>query len=137
MAGKLSIVIVDDSKIALAQLQSIVGDIEGVEIVGSAADGLGAIREATTVKPDLVLMDIVMPEMDGLSALRILRVLHPEIRVAMVSSLGGSGTHAEEAFRLGAIQVIGKPYDRDQIESMIGDEIRMRDEAGQPAPPGD
>ncbi len=134
MADKLSIVIVDDSKIALAQLHSIIGDVDEVEIVGSAGDGLAAIREVATAKPDLVLMDIVMPEMDGLSALRILQVKHPEIRVAMVSSLGGSGTHAEEAFRLGASQVIGKPFDREQIELLLAEALRDRDAAVRSTP---
>lgn len=47
----------------------------------------------------------------------------------MVSSLGGSGTHAEEAFRLGAIQVMGKPFDAEQIESLISSEIYHRAQA--------
>lgn len=119
MADRLNVVIVDDSKIALAQLEGIVAELQGVQVVGSGQDGLEAIRAVAEGKPDLLLMDIVMPEMDGLSALRILSANHPELRVVMISSLGGSGNHAEEAFRLGAVQVIGKPFDRDQIESLL------------------
>lgn len=116
---KLSVVIVDDSKIALAQLETIIGDTDDVDIVGSAQEGLSAIRMVAEVRPDLLLMDIVMPEMDGLSALRIIRSNHPDLKVAMISSLGGSGNHAEEAFRLGAIQVIGKPFEREQLEALF------------------
>lgn len=128
MADKLKLLIVDDSKIALAQLRAIIDDIEGAEVVDTADNGLGAIQAAATHAPDLVLMDIVMPEMDGLSALRLLHAKNPNARVAMVSSLGGSGSHAEEAFRLGAVQVIGKPYDAEQIASLIASEIERRDE---------
>ncbi len=116
---KLSVVIVDDSRIALAQLESIINETEALVLVGSARDGLGAIRAVAEAKPDLLLMDIVMPEMDGLSALRIIRSNHPDLRVAMISSLGGSGIHAEEAFRLGAIQVIGKPFEREQLDALF------------------
>ncbi|MCP5040070.1 MAG: response regulator [bacterium] len=127
MADNLRLLIVDDSKIALAQLRAIIEDIDGVEIADMADNGVGAIQSATTQQPDLILMDIVMPEMDGLSALRVLHAKNPGIRVAMVSSLGGSGSHAEEAFRLGAVQVIGKPYDPDQIASLVDSELQRRD----------
>ena len=50
MADKLKLIIVDDSKIALAQLESIIGEIEGANIVGSAADGLAAIRSVATLR---------------------------------------------------------------------------------------
>jgi chemotaxis response regulator CheB len=126
MADKLSIVIVDDSRIALAQLEGILSQIQEVELAGSALNGISAIRAVAQHKPDLLLMDIVMPEMDGLAALRILNSNHPEMRVVMISSLGGSGSHAEESFRLGAIQVIGKPFEMDQIETLIESELLRR-----------
>lgn len=132
MADTLKLLIVDDSKIALAQLGAIINQIEGAEVVESASDGVGAIRWANNLRPDLILMDIVMPEMDGLSALRMMHAKNPNVRVAMVSSLGGSGSHAEEAFRLGAIQVIGKPFDPEQIRSLIESEQVHRLEAGSP-----
>lgn len=129
MADNLSVLIVDDSKIALAQLRAIIDDIDGAEVVDMAENGVGAVQSASTLRPDLILMDIVMPEMDGLSALRLLHAKNPNVRVAMVSSLGGSGSHAEEAFRLGAVQVIGKPYDPEQIAALIELEVQHRDEA--------
>ena len=45
--------------------------------------------------------------------------MHPEIQVAMVSSLGGDAAKAEEAFKLGACQVIAKPFDTETIESLV------------------
>jgi two-component system chemotaxis response regulator CheY len=129
MADALRLLIVDDSKIALAQLGSIIDAIEGAEVADTAEDGLGAIRCASATHPDLILMDIVMPHMDGLAALRMLRAQNPEARVVMLSSLGGSGTYAEEAFRLGAVQVISKPFDTDQIESLIESELKLRSKA--------
>ena len=91
--------------------------------VGTASDGAEAVRVVTGLKPHLVLMDIVMPNMDGLSALRIISSAAPATRVAMISSVGSLNSRSEEAFRLGAFQVIGKPFDPDQIEDLIANEL--------------
>jgi two-component system chemotaxis response regulator CheY len=119
MTRKINVLLVDDSRTVLAQLERILGDIEDVAIVGLARNGAAAIRMTNESMPDLVLMDIVMPGLDGLSALRTIKSMHPEMRVAMVSSISGDSSKAEEAFKLGACQVLGKPFDVDLIESLI------------------
>lgn len=126
MADALKVVLVDDSRLVLAQLERIVTSVEGVELVGKAYDGAAAVRMTAFTRADLVLMDIVMPGMDGLSALRVIHATRPATRVAMISSVAGSGTNAEEAFRLGAIQVISKPFDPSQIEALLEAEIVHR-----------
>ena len=119
MTRKINVLLVDDSRTVLAQLERILGDIEDVAIVGLARNGAAAIRMTSESMPDLVLMDIVMPGLDGLSALRTIKSMHPEIRIAMVSSISGDASKAEEAFKLGACQVLGKPFDVELIESLI------------------
>jgi len=119
MTTKINILLVDDSRIVLAEFARLLGDIDDIAIVGLANDGAAAIRIANESMPDLVLMDIVMPGLDGLSALRTIKSMHPEIQIAMVSSVGGDLAKAEEAFKLGAFQVVGKPFDADVIESLI------------------
>jgi len=126
MADNLRVMLVDDSKLVLAQLGMLLGSMDGVEVVATAQDGACAIRSVAHHKPDLVLMDIVMPGMDGLSALRIIRATQPDVRVVMLSSLAGSGTNAEEAFRLGAVQVIAKPFEPDQLEALLESESELR-----------
>lgn len=119
MADQLSILLVDDSRSVLAQLEGLLSEVEGACVVGVARDGGEAIRMVSELHPDLVLMDIVMPRMDGMAALRVLRANHPHVRVAMLSSVGGTASRAEECFRLGAIQVIGKPLDDRILESLV------------------
>jgi len=129
MADDLKVLVVDDSKVVIAQLESILAGVEGVELVGRAMDGAAAVRTAAFTRPDLVLMDIVMPGMDGLSALRVIRANRPKTRVVMISSVAASGTNAEEAFRLGAVQMISKPFDRHQIEAMLESELALKRDA--------
>jgi YesN/AraC family two-component response regulator len=120
MAGKkLSVLLVDDSRTVLAQIEKVVIDSEAAEIAGTASNGAEAIQKAAELKPDLVIMDIVMPDIDGLAALRMLQAKQPEIRVAMLSSVGGMVSKAEEAFRLGAIQVLGKPVDEETLGALL------------------
>ena len=126
MADDLKVLVVDDSKVVIAQLESILAGVDGVELVGRAMDGAAAVRTAAFTRPDLVLMDIVMPGMDGLSALRVIRANRPKTRVVMISSVAASGTNAEEAFRLGAVQMISKPFDREQIEAMLENELALK-----------
>lgn len=125
----LSVVLIDDSKIVLAQLESMIAEIDGVEVVATASDGAGAIRVVREHHPDLAIMDIVMPGMDGLSALRVINANFSETRVVMLSSLAGAATKAEEAFRLGAVQVISKPFDAEVLEALFDSECKRRDDA--------
>lgn len=136
MARKINVLLVDDSRTVLAQLERILEEVDGVAIVGTARDGAAAIRMASEVSPDLVLLDIVMPGLDGLSALRTIKSMHPEIEVAMVSSVSGDAQKAEEAFRLGACQVLGKPFDPEVIESLV-ENVRVATQTRPAKPQGE
>ena len=136
MSRKLNVLLVDDSRTVLAQLERILNEIDDVSIIGMARNGASAIRMATESRPDLVLMDIVMPGLDGLSALRTIKSMHPEMEVAMVSSVSGDAQKAEEAFRLGACQVLRKPFDAEVFDALIANtcvvlDQRAADEGGQ------
>ena len=119
---KLTVLIVDDSRTVLAQIQNVVAANENVEVIGTARNGARAVQQVSQLNPDLVLMDIVMPDVDGIAALRLIQSKNPETRIAMLSSVGAMASKAEEAFRLGAIQVLSKPIDEDILGSLLAQE---------------
>jgi YesN/AraC family two-component response regulator len=128
---KLSVLLVDDSRTVIAQIEKAVSASDVAEVVGTASNGAEAIQKASELKPDLIIMDIVMPDIDGLGALRMLHAKQPEIRVVMLSSVGGMASKAEEAFRLGAIQVLGKPVDEETLGALLTQECeRLASQSG-------
>lgn len=69
--------------------------------------------------PDIICMDMNMPGMDGLTALRSLVVLDKDVKVVMVTSLGGVGDKFTEALKLGAKNVISKPFEADDVLQVL------------------
>ncbi|HIJ94375.1 MAG TPA: chemotaxis response regulator protein-glutamate methylesterase [Desulfuromonadales bacterium] len=104
----IKILIVDDSALMRRQLTQVftaAGDFE----IHQARNGVEAVEENRTFKPDVVTLDINMPEMDGLSALSLIMAERP-VPVVMVSSLTEKGALATfEALNLGAVDYVAKP----------------------------
>ena len=128
---KLTVLIVDDSRTVLAQIENVMAANDIVEVVGTARNGAEAVQQVSQLHPDLVLMDIVMPDVDGMAALRLIQSKNPETRIAMLSSIGAMASKAEEAFRLGAIQVLSKPIDEEILGALFAQECdRIRSAGG-------
>jgi DNA-binding NarL/FixJ family response regulator len=66
----ISVLLVDDQDLFREGVRVIVDAQEGMAVVGTAGDGLEAVRLVDELEPDVVLMDIRMPEMDGVEATR-------------------------------------------------------------------
>jgi two-component system, NarL family, response regulator YdfI len=73
MTAAIRVLIADDHSIVREGLKLIVETADDIEVAGEAADGAEAVRLASELKPDVVLMDLRMPGMDGLTALEQLR----------------------------------------------------------------
>lgn len=109
------VLIVDDSIAVARQLQKILTDSGSFQVVGHALNGVEAIKMHQEHKPDLICMDMNMPGMDGLTALRSLMALDPSTKVIMVTSLGGVSDKFTEAMKLGARNVITKPFEAANV----------------------
>jgi len=109
------VLIVDDSVTVGRQLEQIVTSTGEFDVVGYAKNGAEAIQAHQSERPDIVCMDMNMPVMDGLTALRSLVAMDPGVNVVMVTSLGGVGDKFSEAMKLGAKNVISKPFEADSV----------------------
>lgn len=109
------VLIVDDSVTVGRQLERIVTSTGEFEVIGTAKNGAEALQAHQSGQPDIVCMDLNMPVMDGLTALRSLVAMDQGVKVVMVTSLGGVGDKFSEAMKLGAKNVISKPFEADDV----------------------
>ena len=69
----IRVLIADDQRVVRDGLAMLVGLIDGVEVVGTACDGIEAVELAGRERPAVVLMDLQMPRMEGAEATRRIR----------------------------------------------------------------
>ncbi|MEN8705084.1 MAG: response regulator transcription factor [Nocardioides marinisabuli] len=110
----LRVVVVDDHRIVREGLVSLLGALEGIEVVGEAADGREALHVVEDVLPDVVVMDIQMPGLDGIEATRFVTGRHPQVRVVMLTMTEDDET-VVSAIRAGATGYLLKGAGADEV----------------------
>ena len=116
------IMIVDDS-VTVRKVTSRLLERQGYDVV-TAKDGVDAIEQLETIKPDLMLLDIEMPRMDGFEVSNLVRhhEIHRDLPIIMITSRTGE-KHRERALSLGVNQYMGKPFQEEalleNIESLL------------------
>ncbi|HEY7123222.1 MAG TPA: response regulator transcription factor [Ktedonobacterales bacterium] len=95
------VLVADDQQLMRDGIASLLSIQDGIEVVGTAANGQEAIEQALALQPDVVLMDVRMPVLDGVAATaQILRQL-PECQVLMLTTFDDD-EYVIEALRAGA-----------------------------------
>ena len=119
MRKPVRVVIADDHQVVREGLQMILAESDGeIVVVGEASDGDEAVRLATEVQPDVVLMDLSMPRVDGLEATRRLREAGVPARVLILTSFA-DGEGVRDAVRAGVTGYLMKDVLKSELLTAI------------------
>ena len=116
----IRVLLADDQRVVREGLGTLLGLLDGIELVGTAADGEEAVALAAAHDPDVVLMDLRMPRCDGIEATRRLGARGERPRVVALT------TYADDASVLGALRAGARGY---LTKDAGADEIRAAVEA--------
>lgn len=118
MDDKHRILIVDDHTLFRAGVRALLEQEPGIEIVGEAADGRGAVRAVGELAPHLVLMDLTMPSMNGMEAMTEIKRRYPDVRV-LVMTLHKTEDYIHAALKAGADGYILKDATQEEFRVAI------------------
>ena len=100
----IRIVLADDHRIMRDGLCALLARERDIELIGQADDGLGAVRLARELRPDIVVTDVSMPGLNGVEATRRIRADEPSVRVLCLS------VHAESRMVLAVLEAGASGY---------------------------
>lgn len=125
----IRVLVVDDSALMRKMIGDMVQESPGLELAGSAKNGLEALEQAEKLKPDVITLDIEMPVMDGLKALAKLMEQNPTPVIILSAHAKQGAEPTLLALELGAVDFITKPsgsisLDIAQIRQQLVERIR-------------
>ncbi|MCX8047633.1 MAG: response regulator, partial [Anoxybacillus gonensis] len=82
----IRILLVEDDPMVQQINKKFVAQVEGVSVVGTAANGEDALEKLEKLRPDLILLDVYMPKMDGIQTIRLFRERGYQVDVIIVSA---------------------------------------------------
>jgi two-component system chemotaxis response regulator CheB len=106
---KITLFIVDDSKMMRKVIANIFKDDPFVKVVGEAENGEEALELIPQLKPDVVTLDVEMPVMDGLKTIKRLMIQAPTPTVMLSSMTQDGAAVTFDALKYGAVDFVAKP----------------------------
>jgi len=111
---KTRVMLADDHPLLRQALRHVLEKQPDIEVIAEASDGEEAVRFATELVPDVVIMDISMPNLNGLEATRRIKACCPAIGVLVLT------VHSDNEHILGILQAGAGGY---LTKSVYGDEV--------------
>ena len=109
----LTAVVADDEQLARDELCFLLGQLDGIEVVGQAANGVEAVDEIARLAPDVAFLDVQMP---GLTGFEVARRLLEQGTGPGVIFVTAYDQRAIEAFEVNAVDYVLKPVDAGRLE---------------------
>jgi DNA-binding NarL/FixJ family response regulator len=114
----IRVLIADDQALIREGLEMLLRFSPGIEVIGTASDGVEAVQLVADRGPDVVLMDLQMPRCNGVEATRRIVRDHPSTRVVVLT------TYADDeslfgALEAGAMGYLTKDADANAIQEAI------------------
>ncbi|MEJ2669349.1 MAG: UvrY/SirA/GacA family response regulator transcription factor [Gammaproteobacteria bacterium] len=81
----IRVLLVDDHELVRTGISRMLGDMDGIKVIGQAESGEEAVRLSRELEPDVVLMDIKMPGIGGFEATRKITRQQPDVKVIIVT----------------------------------------------------
>lgn len=117
---KIRLLIVDDQTLMRDGLKTVLSLEEDFEVIGTASNGVEAIRMVEKYIPDVVLLDIRMPEMDGVTCIKNIKRIYPDMKVIMLTTFNDE-EYIIEALANGASGYFLKDIEMDKLVQTIRD----------------
>src|SRR5512147_1694242 len=128
MEGTAKLLIVDDERIALRNLEHVMKK-EGYDVTGTQ-NGPNALKLLEERQFDVVLTDLRMEKVDGLQILKKTRELHPDTEVIMITGYATLDS-AVDSMKHGAFYYIAKPFKLEEVRKVVQEalhKVRLKTE---------
>ena len=114
----IRVVLADDHAIVREGLKRIVGDVEGMQVVGEAADGTEVMKRVREHEFEVLVLDLSMPGRSGMELIKLVKAEKPRLRI-LVLSMHQETQYAVRAIKSGASGYLTKESAPAQLEQAI------------------
>src|SRR6266705_2291234 len=113
----LTALIIDDEQLARDELNYLIKNVDGVDVVAQGKNGVEAINLIREHSPDLVFLDVQMPGLDGFGVIK--KLLDKKVALPKIVFSTAFDQYAVRAFEVNAVDYLLKPFDRKRVMQSV------------------